>query len=174
MELRFAMDSESYYGLNTSYFIGKEDWYLLGVLNSSPVFQYLKGTCQLLGDEDDGGRLRFFGQYLETLPIPSAKKSECDQIAEMAQRVQGMHLSRRVRVEEFLGQIGVDLAQSTSRNPLEQPWMLSEIEYLKRTKKKPLGIYEAAKRDTNRLTETIVALEEAIDTKVSKLYGVNL
>lgn len=179
-ELRFAMDTTGHYGLNTSYFIAREDWYLLAVLNSGACFQYLKGTCQLLGDEDDGGRLRFFGQYLETLPIPSATDEERSSLAEAAKRTQTLHGQRRARVERFLRDLGVEPAQSTSRNPLEQPWSLPPAEFAKRVKplqrvarENPQLLYEAARDETAAFTEQIAKLEAEIDARVAVLYGLD-
>jgi methylase of polypeptide subunit release factors len=177
-ELRFAMDREGHYGLNTSYFIAREDWYLLAVLNSAAVFQYLKGTCQLLGDEDDGGRLRFFGQYLDTLPIPDAPAAARNEVGRMAQEVQSFHGKRRARVERFLRDIGLAPDQVTSRNPLEQPWSLSEAEFAKRVRKltgraPDLKLYEAARDETAALTEQIAKLEADIDARVAALYGLD-
>jgi hypothetical protein len=177
-ELRFAMDLEGYYTLNTSYFIGREDWYLLAVLNSAPVFQYLKGTCQLLGDEDEGGRLRFFGQYLETLPIPSASPADREEIGELARRVQLLHGQRRLRVERFLGDIGLIPAEITSRNPLERPWSLAAPDFSKRARKltgksPSMLVYEAARDETAAFTEQIAKLETEIDARVAALYGLD-
>jgi hypothetical protein len=172
-ELRFAMDSSGYFSLNTSYFIAREDWYLLAVLNSSSVFQYLKGTCQLLGDEDDGGRLRFFGQYLETLPIPDASTADRKTVGELAKKVQALHCQRRTRVERFLSDLGLDPAQSTSRNPLEQPWNLSAAEFAKRAKRQPAKFYESARDETAAFTEQIAKLEADIDARVATLYGLD-
>ncbi len=172
-ELRFAMDCAGHYALNTSYFIAREDWYLLAVLNSSSVFQYLKGTCQLLGDEDDGGRLRFFGQYLETLPIPEVSTADRKAVGELAKKAQTLHGQRRTRVESFLRHLGLDLAQSTSRNPLEQPWKLSATEFAKRAKRQPLKLYESARVETVALTEKITKLESEIDARVATLYGLD-
>lgn len=179
-ELRFAMDLKGHYGLNTSYFIAREDWYLLAVLNSSSSFQYLKGTCQLLGDEDEGGRLRFFGQYLETLPIPAANDADRATVGSLAEQAQGLHTQRRARVEQFLRDLGVDPAQSTSRNPLEQPWSLPPAEFLKRSKplqrlsrEAPQRLYEAARDETAALTAQIAQLEAEIDSRVAALYGLD-
>ncbi len=180
-ELRFVMDSSGSYCLNTSYFIPREDWYLLGVLNSSSVHQYLKGTCQLLGDEDDGGRLRFFGQYLETLPIPDASAADRKAVGDLAQKAQALHGERRAAVEQFLRAIGLPPEQSNSRNPLEQPWNLAEAEFLKRARKLPnrptdkalKALYQKARDITVALTERIAQVEAEIDARVAVLYGLD-
>lgn len=181
MEVRFSMDHSGSYCLNTSYFIPREDWFLLGVLNSTSAFQYLKGTCQLLGDEDDGGRLRFFGQYLETLPIPYASDADRKLVGDMACKAQQLHGERRTAVEQFLRAIGLPPEQSNSRNPLEQPWNLAEAEFLKRARKLPnrptdkalKALFEQARDTTVALTEKIVQVEAEIDARVAALYGLD-
>ena len=40
----------------------------------------------------------------------------------------------KVRVEKFLREIGIEPAESTSRNPLEKPWSLSEEEFSRKSK----------------------------------------
>ncbi len=65
---RFAFDAGGHYGSNTTYFIPKNDFYLLALLNSRLGFFYFAQTCA--GLEGKGEiYLRFFGQYLEGFPI---------------------------------------------------------------------------------------------------------
>lgn len=71
-ESRFAFDAEQHYLGNTIYFIAKNDLFLLAVLNSSIIWTYCKETLTVLGDADKGGRLRFFRQFVEKIPIPPA------------------------------------------------------------------------------------------------------
>jgi hypothetical protein len=169
---RFVMDTRGYYGSNTTYFIVSEDWYLLGVLNSSSSFEYLKGTCAALGDEEDGGRLRFFGQYLETLPIPDAPTAERNAVAKLAKQAQDLHTKRRRRVERFLTDLGTSPAASSSRNPLEQPWSLSSEEFARRARHAPASLFPQARDETFALTEEIGKVEREIDERVAALYGV--
>jgi len=172
-EARFVIENEGRYLNNKCFFLPSSDWFLLAVLNSAAVFAYLKEVCALLGDKDDGGRLEFRAQYLETLPIPDAPDSERKAVGELAQKVQALHGQRRSRVERFLQEIGLAPAQSTSRNPLEQPWNLSAAEFAKRAKRQPLKIYEAARDETAALTEQISKLEAEIDARVATLYGLD-
>jgi hypothetical protein len=168
---RFAIDEDNYYGSNTTYFIARADWYLLGVLNSAASFDYLRETCAALGDEQDGGRLRFFGQYLETLPIPNAPDSERATIAKLAKEAQRLHGQRRARVERFLCEVGLEPAQSTSRNPLEQPWSLPTEEFTRRAPRPDVKKFTPARDETAALTEKIQTLEREIDGRVAALYG---
>ena len=80
-EPRFALDVEGIYVNNTTYFISTDDLYLLGLLNSSLIWDYCKERLAVLGDANKGGRLRFFRQFVWKLPIPEASPSERTAIA---------------------------------------------------------------------------------------------
>lgn len=75
-ESRFAFDDSSMYVANTVYFIPKEDFYLLGILNSKLIFAYFKRHASVLGDADSGGRLRWFRQ--DVFRIPIKQSSACN------------------------------------------------------------------------------------------------
>jgi type I restriction-modification system DNA methylase subunit len=67
---RFALDTEGFYGSNTTYFIPRRDHYLLGLLNSKVGNFYFSVICAGLEGKTEI-YLRFFGQYLEGFPVPS-------------------------------------------------------------------------------------------------------
>lgn len=170
---RFVLDSAGYFGNDKVFMLPTHDWFLLGVLNSAIVCQYLRGVCsQLLG-----GMIEFRDIYLETLPIPDASGAERRQVATLAERAQDRHVQRRKRVEKFLRGIGLDPAQSSSRNPLEEPWTLTEAEFLKRARKygnPDPRVYMAAHDDTAALTEQALKIEREIDERVAALYGLDV
>ena len=84
---------------------------------------------------------------------------------------EGLHGKRRARVERFLRDLGLDPAQSNSRNPLETPWAIDEAEFGKRAKHQPVALFLAARDETAALTEETAKLEAEIDTRVAALYG---
>lgn len=75
------------------------------------------------------------------------------------------------RVEKFLREIGVEPAESTSRNPLEQVWSLGEEEFVRRAGRDGLKAYKSAREETMSATEEIVRVEGEIDERVKSLYG---
>lgn len=135
------------------------------------LISYLKGTCSVLGDEADGGRLEFRAQYMETLPVPIAPESERAAVAKLAKQAQRLHSQRRVRVEKFLREVGLEPAQSTSRNPLEQPWSLAPEEFIRRAPRPDVKKFTSARDETAALTEQIQTIEREIDQRVAALYG---
>jgi type I restriction-modification system DNA methylase subunit len=172
---RFYLDKSGFFSNNSSYFIALEDWYLLSVLNSEYAFEYMKSTSSVLGSEDAGGRLRFFGQFLETLPIPNASDKEKELIGNLAKEVQALHSQRRAKVEQFLVEIGSSPAASNSRNRLEKPWLLDVKEFEKRAKKYGTpdpARFKLVRDETASLSEAIAKLEGEIDARVASLYGV--
>ncbi|MBI3920882.1 MAG: Eco57I restriction-modification methylase domain-containing protein [Armatimonadetes bacterium] len=176
-EARFVMDFDGHYPADTAHIISSNDWYLLGVLNSALAFEYLKGTCSVLGDEDKAGRLRFKPVYMETLPIPDASTRDREAVAGLAQEAQRLHTERRQRVEQFLRDLGTTPAESSSRNPLEQPWKLTPEEFTRRAHKHgtpDLRLFTTTRDETAALTEEIAKVEREIDERVAGLYGVEL
>ncbi len=178
-EARFVLESEGRYLNNKCFFLPSADWFLLGVLNSSSVFAYLKEVCALLGDKDDGGRLEYRAQYLELLPIPDASAADRERVGTLAKHAQTLHGQRRARSEQFIRTLGLEPTDSTSRNPLEQPWSLAADDYAKRARKlngraPDMKLYEAARDETAALTEQIIKLEAEIDARVAALYGLNI
>jgi hypothetical protein len=82
---RFAFDEGRFYVLNTIYFIASRELYLLGLLNSPLMWELAKQKLSVLGDADKGGRLRFFRQFVLSLPIPEAPLAERAAIAALVQ-----------------------------------------------------------------------------------------
>jgi adenine-specific DNA-methyltransferase len=79
----FTYDTEGYFGGNTIYFIPTDDFYLLGVLNSKVVEFFYKQVSSLI----QSNFLRFFTQFVEQIPIPSASAEERAAIAGLARRL---------------------------------------------------------------------------------------
>jgi TaqI-like C-terminal specificity domain/Eco57I restriction-modification methylase len=85
-ESRFTLDENGKYPLKTVFSIPVGDLYLLGVLNSSFVWKYLKQSCSVLGDAEQGGRLTLQAIYLSKIPIPQASEIERKAISKLAQK----------------------------------------------------------------------------------------
>lgn len=85
-ESRFTFDETGTYINDTSFMIPVKDFYLLGVLNSCHVWDYLKQKTAVLGDANQGGGLRLKRIYMENLPIPPASNSEKEAISKLVQK----------------------------------------------------------------------------------------
>jgi hypothetical protein len=180
MSPRFYMDTHGFFTNQKCFFLPTGDWFLLGILNSSVAWEFLKATSVGFGDPEAGGRLEPRAETVTALPIPKASDAERTSVGGLAERAQALHGQRRARVERFLRDLGVDPVASTSRNPLEQPWSLPPAEFAKRAKplqrvarERPQLLYEAARDETAALTEQIAKLEAEIDSRVATLYGLD-
>ncbi|WP_395092213.1 Eco57I restriction-modification methylase domain-containing protein [Armatimonas sp.] len=84
-EPRFTIDNISSYTNDKTFLIGSDSLFLLGVLNSSTVWGYLKSICSVLGDEEKGGRLELRSIYVSKIPIPNATDDEKAAISALVQ-----------------------------------------------------------------------------------------
>jgi adenine-specific DNA-methyltransferase len=75
-------DSKSYLG-NTAYFIPTDEFWLVGLLNSRALWWFY-GT---ITSSIRGGFVRYFSQYIEQLPIPTATDAQKALIIERAQKI---------------------------------------------------------------------------------------
>jgi len=167
---RFVMDTNSYYCNDKVFMLPTNDWYLLGVLNSKSIVTWMVEALSPLR----GGFYEFRGAALENFPIPDAPTAQRERLAGLARGTQELHTERRQRVEEFLAVVGRSPADSSGRNPLEQPWVLSAAEFRRRAHRAPLKVFNDARDETFVLTEKITLIEHEIDEHVAALYGVPL
>ncbi|MCU0499140.1 MAG: N-6 DNA methylase [Anaerolineae bacterium] len=92
-EQRLTFDTQGLYFGNTAYFIPTDDLYLLAVLNSTLIFEYYKRIATVLGDADQGGRLRWFRQDVLKIPIRKldltdpSQKAQYDHIVGLVERI---------------------------------------------------------------------------------------
>ncbi len=93
---RFALDEFGYYSSNTTYFIPRNDLYVLALLNSRLGYFYFAQTCAGLEGKTET-YLRFFGQYLEGFPVRTlnfddpADKGRHDQVVGLVERMLDLH-----------------------------------------------------------------------------------
>ncbi len=79
-EPRFTFDNSGFHLDMNGFIIPTSDKFLLGLLNSSVIWWFLKKTCAVLGDAELGGRLRLKRQYIEIIPIQLASKTITNKI----------------------------------------------------------------------------------------------
>lgn len=85
-ESRFTFDTQGNFLDNTGYIISVNDMYLLGVLNSTCIWEYAKNNFVCLGDPNKGGRFRFIYQSVKQSPIPDASTTEKEIISNLVQK----------------------------------------------------------------------------------------
>jgi hypothetical protein len=85
-EPRFAFDATGALIGDTVFAVCTSDLFLLGVLNSSCVWHYMKQTASVLGDAEKGGRLRLKRIYTSNIPIPRASGADKSDISVLVRR----------------------------------------------------------------------------------------
>lgn len=166
-EPRFFLDNAGFFTNQKCYFFPLNDFFVLALLNSSTVWNIIKENSPIL----QGGYSEPRRDFMLTLPIPDTQQKDRDAVAKLAKEAQGLHTQRRKRVEKFLGEIGIEPAEFTSRNPLESPWSLREEDFTRRVGRDYLKVYKSAREETLSLTEEAIRVEKEIDERVKTLYG---
>lgn len=85
-EPRFTLDPTGHYLDATATCILTDDLFLLGLLNSSPVWRYLCSKCAVLGDAEKGGRVRLKTFYVEQIPVPAASSEDREAISSLVRK----------------------------------------------------------------------------------------
>lgn len=81
-ESRFTIDSKGLFPNNKAFIIPVNDLYLLGVLNSAHIWEYLKSLCsELLGKS-----LELRSIYMSKIPIPNASISQREAISNLVKK----------------------------------------------------------------------------------------
>lgn len=87
MESRFAYVEKTLYFNNKVFFIPTQDLSLLGILNSSLAWFYLKNLVSVLGDPNRGGRLELRSVHMSTLPIVQPSQLEKEKIEFLVKQI---------------------------------------------------------------------------------------
>ena len=117
-------DTGKSFGLNTIHFIPTNDLSLLAILNSKLFDWYARHKFQSINDPWDGGRLRFFGQYMERVPIANRTEAQKAELSRLVKRILADPSSSRVReIERKIDEMVYELYGLTD----------AEIELIKQT-----------------------------------------
>lgn len=181
---KFSHDETGFFSNDKTYFHPCGDWDLLGVLNSTVTWFYLRSICSAMR----GGewRLELRVQYVETVPIPavpSAPKAELAYLAEACQRA----AEQRGKLQLDLTRRIPDLAPSgikpTLTTKLKEWWELPDFATfraeVKKVLKTDIPLAERTdwedwiardKAEIARLTAEIKTNEDSINAIVYELF----
>jgi hypothetical protein len=93
---RFALDEIGFYGSTTTFFVSRNDLYLLGLLNSRLGFLYFAETCAALEGKNEN-YLRFKRQYVGGFPVRTidfsdpADVARHDRMVSLVERMLALH-----------------------------------------------------------------------------------
>lgn len=183
---KFAIDEQGYFLLNKLFYVPTADWFLLGLLNSRPIWAYLFGVSSPLR----GGvwRLELRSQYMDTVPIPEADKAVREQIGTLAKNAQRAAEERRDLMKSFARRVLTDLSPGGASARLSSKlmnWPNMDFKAfnteLKRQFKEPIPFaerdawQERFEKDRGRVEELNVEInrcQHLLDTAVANLFGV--
>ena len=174
MEPRWSLDSGSFTA-NTIYFTPGRDLFLLGALNNHHTWRSLSSLSSSFGDPGDGGRLRLFGNTLESLYIPQPSQKVAQLTAHLLEHATTTEHHRRPFLR-FLRQ-DAPWQLATIGEKLETFWELDEAEVLaealkrrnKKLKEPTLGDRDFLKRAWREAREPILELRGKIATLETEL-----
>jgi len=99
---KFALDPSGEYVLNNKCFmIEGRDLFLLGILNSTPCWEYLKVCCKILNT----GALQLQKPTMEELPIPEATEAQRKRVEGLVNRILKGTPGARVSLERELDDV---------------------------------------------------------------------
>ena len=117
-------DTTKSFGLNTIHFIPTNDLSLLAILNSRLFDWYARHKFQSINDPWEGGRLRFFSQYMEKVPIANRTTAQKVELSRLVERILADPNSNGVReIEREIDELVYQLYSLTD----------AEIELIKQT-----------------------------------------
>ena len=103
-------DTTKAFGLNTVHFIPTNDLSLLAILNSKLFDWYARHKFQSINDPWEGGRLRFFSQYMEKVPIANRTAEQKAALSRLAEQILADPESNQVRdIEQEIDELVYDL-----------------------------------------------------------------
>jgi len=172
---KFTLDENGVYTINTVYFIPAKDLYLLGILNSSTMWTYLKYTCTVIGDADERGRLRLFYAFIKNIPIPNSDKAHHDRMVSLVEQMLGLYKQRGSEAQNFLrwleGEIGVKVQDLNVASKLQEYYGVDFSGFhdlLIKNKRKLKAGYNPRGRENKEL------LEEEFNRSADKIRQINV
>jgi adenine-specific DNA-methyltransferase len=154
---KFLMDESSSFSSNTTYFIPNSDLCLLGLLNSKLLWWFY-GT---ITSSIQGGFVRYFSQYMEQLPIPTATDAQQASIIKRVRKI----LAAKQKVGAApcgcppLGGNGTIVGDSDKGDRKGAPLQENQTSEVSKTS------------EVSPLITDVSALEAEIDRLVYALYG---
>jgi type I restriction-modification system DNA methylase subunit len=178
---KFHMDKSSAYSGNTAYFIPSDNAYLIGLLNSTVTWFFLRGVS----DSVRGGFYRMFSQNLNRIPIPTVDEEKKDLISKVSGNCQILS-EQRYTIENNFRRRLPDLCpperEAKLNKKLENWWQLDFAELQKQIKsvfKSTIPIaernewhdyFEGEKAKIAGLNQQVVQLELELNKEVYQLF----
>lgn len=174
-----SFDDKAYHLADTCFFLPTNDMFVFSLLNSKVIEFIFKALSTMIR----GGFYRYKTQYVETLPIPPANKTQKSQLAKLAKTAQTAAEQRFIEIRKFNHAAVRDFAP-TGKLPAAWSDALPSFSgftaELKKRFKRDLNLQERNDWDNyltttqtriNELTQTITRAEREINALVCELFG---
>jgi len=183
---KFSLDKTALFTVNTVYFIPNSDPFLLGILNSSLVWFFMKGISDALR----GGtwRIRMFSEKTELIPIPNASDQQKHTIGQLAEQCQ-QFAEQRYAIEQSVVKRIPDLCPEDRdpklSNKLKNWWQLDFAAFrkeIKRLYKQDIPLterndwqqwLEAEANKIGQLSYQLSTHEQQLDQQVYALFNLS-
>mgnify|MGYP003639954316 CR=1 FL=1 len=185
-EPRFVLDREGYYFNDKAFMISGGNIVLCTLLNSKLIWFFLKNTCSVLGDPNNGGRLELRSIYMNLVPIKKSLSNypDFDTISSNYEQLDREYYFLTKKMIDYFSQ---KFFLSKISRKLENWYELEFGDFIKElnkaikkagsaplTKKDEfewLELFEENKKKAQELQAQITQTEKEIDTMVYELYG---
>lgn len=178
--VQFAYDPDgSYYTTNTTYILPTTEQWLVGLLNSKTLFWFY----QQITSEIRGNYVRFFTQYVTTMPIPTATEAQRAAVAARAEAC-STAAAARFALEQDMRRSIARLCDGTPLSRKLADWWELDFATLrrevKRVSKRDIPVSErnewedhltAQQQQHAAYTATIAQHEHELNALVYALYG---
>lgn len=174
-----SFDEKAYHLADTCFFLPTNDMFVLALLNSAVMEFIFKALSTMIR----GGFYRYKTQYVETLPIPPANKSQKEQLAKLAKTAQIAAESRFKLIKQFNHAAMRDFAPSGKMPAAwsdKLPTFTTFTAELKKRFKRDLSLQErndwddylaSTQKIISTLNNQIAQAEREIDELVCELFG---
>ena len=180
VENRFIYDETGLIPDMTCFFLPTKGKHLLPILNSK-MFKFLASNyCPVLGNINEGGRIRYKSTYLSKIPFPLTidKKEHLPKADIMLEKNKELNQLS----EQFTNLLQAKFPNININNKLQQWHSLTPTEFLKELTKQKIKLplaeqqewlqyFEQQKEKANSIQQLIRQTDKEIDAMVYQLYG---
>ena len=176
----FLMDTHQTYSNNATYIYPKEDYFLLGILNSKMGWFLIAHTCTEI---QNGYQLIY--DYFRKVPIPAGTDpADTKRIEEQTRSIIALKKRQKERADTFLHRLRDNLDLDKPSKKLETFWQLTFKDFLKELKKKKITLglreqdeweayFDDYRSGLTALQHQIDTTDDEIDAMVYALYGLS-
>jgi type I restriction-modification system DNA methylase subunit len=176
----FIMDLQKTYSNDANFIYPREDYFLLGILNSKLGWFLISNTCTEI---QNGYQLIY--DYFKNVPIPAeVEDAKRERLEALVKSMIELNQTLKTKANKFLNRLRDNLDLDKPSKKLEAFWQLDFKTFLKELKKKKITLsltqqdeweayFNDYKTELTTLQQQIDNTDKEIDTMVYALYGLS-